>query len=387
MPISGKLSLAILVPELGYGGVERGVLEQARAFTKAGDTVWILGARGPNVTRLFESGARFIEAPLHRKDPISVGRSVSIFRRFMAYESVDVVEAVSRVPAWVAHLVLRGRKNRPGFLTSAHGFYRPHYLSRSITYGDRIIAVSEALKAHLVDRLGADPARIRVVPRGVDPEEFHPFSATERQRAREELGLSSDKFVVGMVSRMRRGKGLEVLLAAGARLKSDGIPIVLVFVGAGSPNASANRNRFAARFQAQIAAGRAENWIYALAPTAQVNRILNTLDVAVVPSTQPEAFGRGVIEAMAAGVPVVASRLGAIPEIVHDGVNGLLFEAGDSRALAGVLTKLYHDPDRRRALAESGVATVRRRFSLSDCLDATHRVLTETARVTLRNAR
>jgi glycosyltransferase involved in cell wall biosynthesis len=376
-----RLGIAILVPALGFGGVERGVLEQARAFAAAGDTVWVIGARGPNVTALFESGARFIEAPLHKKDPLSVWRSIRIFRGFLDHENVDVVEAVSRVPAWVAHLVLRHRKNGPGFLTSAHGFYRPHYLSRAITFGDRVVAVSEVLKGHLVERLGADPARMTVVYRGVDPQEFHPQEPAERAATRNELRVSQGDFAVGMVSRLRRGKGLEVLLEAGARLRTAGVPVVLVFVGVGENHAGdpRKRDRFAARFHRLIAGLNARDWVRLIPPTPRVNALLNALNVAVVPSTIPEAFGRGVIEAMAAGIPVAASRLGAIPEIARDREDALLFEPGNTGALADALAALYNAPEKRRMLAGAGLATVRSRFLLSECLQATRRVLAETA--------
>ncbi|MHA2621147.1 MAG: glycosyltransferase family 4 protein [bacterium JZ-2024 1] len=375
------LTIAILVPALGFGGVERGVLEQARAFTAAGDLVWVIGARGPLVTALFESGARYIEAPLHRKDPIAIWKSMRMVRHFLEHEDVDVVEAVSRVPAWVAYSVLRRRKNRPGYVTSAHGFYRAHAFSRPMVYGDRIIAVSDALKEHLVSKLGADPDKVRVIHRGIDPCEFYPESPANRAEMRQRLNISEAEYAVGMVSRVRRGKGLEVLLEAGARLRADGIAVVLLYVGAGeSPVDQRQRaDRFRNQFYSRIAELNAQSWVRLIPPTREVNAHLNALDVAVVPSTIPEAFGRGVVEAMAAGIPVVATRAGAIPEIVRDGEEAVLFESGDFGELAQALAQLYRDPRRRAELASAGLALVRSRFQLSESLQATRRVLVETA--------
>jgi len=380
---TSPLKIAILVPGLGYGGVERGVVEQARAFCGAGDEVWVLGARGPNLSALVATGAFYLEAPLHKKDPLSIWRSIRIFQRFLEARDVDVVEAVSRLPAWVAYWVLRRRKRRPGFVTSAHGFYRPHFFSRAMTYGDRIIAVSEALKRHLVENLRADPDRVSVIYRGIDPQEFHPLPAEERARVRQRLRLNDPDFAVGMVSRLRRGKGVTVLLSACARLRRSGVPVTLVLIGAGEVEGKSARkgDRFRAQLMEQIADLKAQEWVRLVPPTPEVNPLLNALDVAVVPSTVPEAFGRGVTEAMAAGVPVVASRLGAIPEIVKDGEEALLFDAGNPDALAEALADLYSHPEKRRSLATAGLAAAGSRFLLADCLNKTRALLAETAQM------
>ncbi len=204
--------------------------------------------------------------------------------------------------------------------------------ARIIAGADRLVAASVAERAHLVRHADVDPARVAVVPCGVDTELFTPGAA---DAARAALGLAEGPLVL-YVGRLAPIKGLETLLDAVAllerrdghevelrrRIETLGIGGLVGFVGA--QRQEALRTHYVAA------------------------------DVTVLPSHY-ESFGMVALEAMACGSPVVASRVGGLTTTVRDGVTGFLVPEGDVTALAGRLEALLADADLRWRLGREGV--------------------------------
>jgi D-inositol-3-phosphate glycosyltransferase len=221
-----------------------------------------------------------------------------------------------------------------------------------IACSDAILANSTTEADQLVELYGADPARIEVVPPGVDHAFFSPGS---RRGARAALGLG-DHPVLLFVGRIQPLKGLTVAIEALARL--DRHPdAVLVVVGGPS----------GAQGEAELAA--AHDLVDALALTGRVrfvepqpHRLLSTYyraaDVCVVPS-RSESFGLVALEAAACGTPVVAAAVGGLLSIVDDGVTGLLVDTRDPADHAEAVAAVLDDPVRARAMGEAGAALAR----------------------------
>ncbi|GAB6875657.1 glycosyltransferase [Thermaerobacter litoralis] len=174
--------------------------------------------------------------------------------------------------------------------------------------------------------------------------------AVPRQRARRELGLPDVGPVVGTVARLSREKGVDVLLRAVALLHRHGLPVTCLVVGAG-PDEPALR-----RLAGRLGIGA---WVRWAGHRPQAARWLRAVDVYVQPSRQ-EAYGLAVVEAMAAGRPVVASRTGGLEELIRDGVDGRLVPPDEPAALARVLASLLRDEPARRRLAQAAAARARR---------------------------
>jgi D-inositol-3-phosphate glycosyltransferase len=214
---------------------------------------------------------------------------------------------------------------------------------------DRLIAATVVERAHLVSQYGADPARIAVIPCGVDTELFAPG---DRRAARAELGLGEDPRLL-YVGRQSPIKGLETLLDAMARLRAGGTPARLSIVG-GDADEPLDGHEAALRERlARLGLGDAVTFVGAQ-PQDRLPAWYNAADVTVLPSYY-ESFGMVALEAMACGSPVVASRVGGLQTTVRDRVTGLLVPDHDPAALADALGRLLDDDDLRWRLGREGV--------------------------------
>ena len=244
------------------------------------------------------------------------------------------------------------------------GFERawPAY-RRLLLSADRLPCVSQATRAQF-----GDDARAVVVHDGLA---LAPARAP-RAAARAALELPGDAFVVAILGRISTWKGQDVLIRALAALGDDAIALV-----AGDPWIGEERRLDDLRALARSlgVAGRVR--FAGFRP--DVDNVLGAADVVAVPSTQPDPLPNSALEAAAAGCCVVAAGHGGLPEIVRDGVTGLLVAPGDTAALAAALGALREDPARRERLGAAAAADVRERFAPARLLARTQALYDELA--------
>ena len=213
----------------------------------------------------------------------------------------------------------------------------------------RIVAVSEAV-AYTVRLAGIRAEQIVVVPNGVDLSRFD--LSIDALQSRGEYGLPTDASVLLAVGRLSQEKGFDVLIAAFALLSPQHSQVRLCIVGDG-PQAEALKRQ----------AAPLGDRIRFLGPIAAAASLFAAADVVVVPSRQE---GQGIVplEAMAAGKPVVASRVGGLMETIVEGETGLLVPAGDAQALAGAIEALLNAPIQRADLGAAGRRRVEQEYVL-----------------------
>jgi starch synthase len=235
---------------------------------------------------------------------------------------------------------------------------------------DGVVAVSEAMKADVQALYGVDPARVRVIHNGIDPDEYRPVEAPDVLRR---LGVDPDVPMVLFVGRITRQKGILHLVRA-LPLLPAGVQVVLCAGAPDTPEIGREMEALVAEARREAAARIV--WIPEMLPKPDVIALYSHAAVFVCPSVY-EPFGIINLEAMACETPVVASAVGGIPEIVVPGETGLLVPVatagGDSpeprdpaafaRALAEAVNALLADPARRRAMGEAARARVLRQFS------------------------
>jgi glycosyltransferase involved in cell wall biosynthesis len=265
-------------------------------------------------------------------------------RALLAHERVALVHAHGGRGALYA--VLAVRRRRTPLIWHARTAPADRWLDPILArLAHTIVANSGATAC----RFQAWPAtRVIVVPNGVDLGRFRPGAADPALRRA--LGLPLDGPVVGYFGRLEHGKGADVLLAAAEPLLLKVPAATLLVVGDGPLGAPLARRALTSGARAIFAGKRSD-----------VPDLLRLCDVIAVPSRQ-EAFGRILIEAMASRVPVVASAVGGIPEVVADGVTGLLVPPEDPDALAAALALTLADTAATATRVRRAAADVAARF-------------------------
>jgi glycosyltransferase involved in cell wall biosynthesis len=240
--------------------------------------------------------------------------------------------------------------------------WRNHFDRWNSTWLRGYICISQAVEQHQ-RRLGGRIEPTWVIYNGLEPDEF--ADGTGRAAVRAELGYSAEQFVVGCVGRLVAWKGQEVFLQALARLAPQYPQLRGLIVGA--PEAQALD--YAARLRTLVVELGLERRVQFIGFRSDVARLLSGMDLLVHASVAPEPFGRVIIEGMAAGLPVVGTRAGAVPEIVQDGVNGRLVAPGDVSDMAQAIEAALTHPDLCRQWAKRARQTVQERFTTTRYLD------------------
>lgn len=219
---------------------------------------------------------------------------------------------------------------------------------------DAIFTVTEELRSYHARQAWMPAERIRVLHNGVDTVRFSP-RPERRNDIRQRLGVPKDSFAVGTIGRMVKIKDQQTLLKAAEILATRGVPVYVLLGGSGPELASLED--FAASSPAL--AGR----VAFLGGVANVPELLNAMDAFVLPSIS-EGMSNTVLEAMASGLPVVATRVGGNPELVEENRSGWLFKPGDVADLAAKLERLAADLDLSHGLGAAARERAVSRFGL-----------------------
>lgn len=345
---------------MNVGGITSAVLSLAQAQAARGHMVFIASAGGELAPRIAEAGATHWRVP--HDTSFEFGWQVWVgawqLSRRLHRQPVDVIHAHTRVGQVVADRLARW--HRTPFVATWHGFFRQNPGRRWWPCtGDVTIAISECVRQHLIADVRVPLERVALIYNGVDLSRFAeapPEGAVDAFRARWQLPQHHP--VVGMVGRMAGGgvKGFDLLLGAMQRARHELPELQLMLVGDGPRRAFLEQEvdrlglREAVRFVGMM---------------GDVRVPLAAMDVFAFSSRQQEGFGLSLVEAMAAGRPVVAFRTGAVPEIVRHDQDGWLVTPQDPAALAQGIVRLCRD----RQLAARLGAQARRRVAETFTLD------------------
>jgi glycosyltransferase involved in cell wall biosynthesis len=349
-------ALLQVLPALRSGGVERGTLEIAEAQIAAGFRAIVASAGGEMVPALEALGAKHITLPLTAKSPFAIWRNAAALAALARAEGVVLIHARSRAPAWSALIAAR-RFGLP-FVTTYHGAYNEGFPGKRLynsvmSRGDRVIAISHFIADLIRARHGVAEAKLRVIPRGVDPRRFDPVlvGAERLDKLRTAWGLPEGRPIIMLPARVTRWKGQMVLLEAMARLPGDSLALLV--------GDAEERPTFKAELLARIESLGLQDRVRLVGHANDMPAALMLANVVIHASTDAEAFGRTVIEAQAMARPVIASDLGAPRETVAEGITGWRIPPGDAAALAEAIGKaLALPPSESAALGARARAAV-----------------------------
>ena len=351
-----------MVPRMELGGVERGVVDLARKMKEKSSETVVISSGGTLVGELQKSGITHYKLPIHKKSILSlllVSKIVKIIER----ERIDIVHARSRVPAWIGWLAAR-RAGVP-FVTTCHGYYSTHFLSRSMGWGKRVIVPSHVVGRHMIDDFSVSPDAIRLIPRGVDLSQFT-FSLSRFENKK-------GPFRIIHVGRFSPIKGQVEFLKSIHLLRAKFPYIEVWLVG----SEGKGKNKYTELIKKTIHQFGLESSVKLLGTSRDIPGLLSECDLLVMSTLIPEAFGRVIIEAGAVGTPVISTRVGGVLDIIEDGKNGLLVDPKDINKMADGMLDLLKDREKARSFAIALREKVEKEFSLEKMVERNIQVYSE----------
>ncbi len=343
-----------------YGGSGAIATELGLALARRGHEVHFISYASPFRLRGFAERVFFHEVdttisryPLFDHFPYTLALAAKQYEVALR-EELDVLHVHYAIPhattAWLAREML-GQQRSIKVITTLHGtditlvgqessFYQ--ITKFSIEKSDEVTAVSAFLRDETYRTFGCVNCNVRVIPNFVNLDEYRPDPAAPRE------GLAPAGKIVTHISNFREVKRVRDVVRVFARIRKA-MPATLVMVGDGPERGDAEREA------EQLGVSESVRFLGRL---DRVASILQSSDLFLLPS-QTESFGLAALEAMACGAPAVASRTGGLPEVIDDGVSGILEPAGSVEAMGRRSIDLLLDPNRYRAMREAAVAKAR----------------------------
>lgn len=369
--MSGPVSVLFLLPALPVGGAERQIATLARALDRRRfrPIVACQHALGPVAAEIREAGipVRLLSGG-SRLDPGFLLRTVALMRRervrvvlshgFSTGVVARLASVLGGVPVRILAEHSTGERDMTASRHAVNRFLRP--------LGSAWVAVAHGQREYLTRVKGVPPARLRVIPNGIDPAPFG--SRAARAAVRAAWGIREDAPVAGILAVLRPEKDHRTFLLA-ARFVADALPDArFVLVGDGPMAADLAREAAVLDLGSRVVfAGR----------RADIPAVLSAFDVSVLCSTDVETFPMAFLESMAAGLPLVGTRVGGLPEMIEDGINGRLVRPRDPQGLAAALRELLTDPARARAMGDASRRRVETEFSRDAMVRAYEDLFTE----------
>ena len=361
-----------LTSHLDIGGITRYVLALSGQLMTRGHRVVLASDGGHLEAQVSAMGLRHWRLPLHTSAECSlqVFRGIRELARFLEEEPVDITHAHTRVGQVVADSV--SRRSQIPYVTTWHGIYKPR-LGRRLwpCTGELTIAISGLVRQHLLQAFQLPERRVRCIYNGVDTAHYAvaPDAATV-QAYRARWQISAAQPVIGAIGRLAAGrvKGFDTFLVAASSLKEviPDLQVLIVGDGPRRPFLEDIAGRLGVRHRVHFV-GEAED----------IRLPLALMDVFVFTSRWPEAFGLTLVEAMAAGKPVVATQAGAVPEVIRHDVDGWLVPSNDPSLMAEGIARLLNDRTAARRMGQEAQQRVREAFSLDHMVDQVEAVYRE----------
>ncbi len=351
------------------GGVEMQTLQISRELARRSHRIDLLfnrdGELGPEFRSFCHSASQVPTFRFSRKRAVRdvVGLMPAVRAAVRSRPEVVYINQ----PDHLAFGLLSGKIAHAPVVCHLHGWTQTGMIPRLAAHAHRLIACSEFVRDRTIES-GVPPSKVVVVHNGINFKDYPPATAEQRAAARRVVGLPDDGFVTLFYGRLDGEKGIEVLLNAWRHLGMDADRARLLIVG--SPSLAADPEARLRELHAMAPMGCA--W---LPMQRDVVTPLHAADVVVVPSDCDEAFPRAVLEGMAAGLPVVASRVGGIPEILDGEMAPFLFERASEMELADRLASLVDWRKDRPDLGQQCNAHIAGRFGIEKMVDGVERIL------------
>lgn len=353
-----------IIPSLNTGGAEQACVDVAIGLKQAGHKAIVASSGGRRVEELEDHGIQHVKLNAASKNPGVIFDNGSWLTSFIREHKVDIVHARSRAPAWSAFMA--ARRAPCGFVTTFHAAYKfsnpfKKFYNGVMARGDRVIAISEFIARNIELNYRVRPDKIRVIPRGIDLDRYAHEKVDEKKRAdlRKSWAITGDQPIILAPARLSPIKGQKVLINAMALLaataQSGAIAVLL--------GDDQGRHGYVRELRELIHERGLDGSVRIAPPCNDMPAAYSLASMIVAPSVVEEGFGRVPVEAMAMGVPVVASDLGGYSENIRAGKTGWLVPPRDPQKLADAMLQiLSQTPEQRAAMTSMALKEVTARY-------------------------
>jgi glycosyltransferase involved in cell wall biosynthesis len=313
-----------VLPSLNVGGVERGVVDLSRLSLNSHYKFIVASNGGKMLPELQKLGIKHIEFNLKSKNPINIIKNIFILAKICDRLKIDILHCRSRSVAWSGYFAYKLLKRKIKFVTTFHGIYSFNFPLKKfyngiMLKGQRVIAVSNFVKNHMLQNYRVDEKKIVVVNRGVDE---HYFSPAKARVSKEYKG----KKLIFVPARISRWKGQELLIEALSSISDENFLCLMV--------GSVGESAFGKELQDKINQHGLQEKIKIIESQSDIRPLYKASSFVVIPSLRPEAFGRIAIEAGSMGKFVIAFNYGGVAETILDGKTGSLVAPHNKQELS-----------------------------------------------------
>lgn len=346
---------------MNIGGIGQYIVSLTKAMKQKKIECFVASSGGELEAELIRLDIRHIHLDMNTKFEFGpkVFRSASRLAGVIRDNRIDLIHAHTRVSQVASYLASR-RAGIP-YIATCHGYFNAKF-SRKLfdTWGEKVVAISPAVKAHLEKDFNVDPQRIEVIYNGIDLNRFsNIYSADQIARAKRSLGIQRQN-VVGTMGRLSSVKGQKFLIEAMKEVASKTKDTLCLIIGSGREEAALKDLARSLGLEGRV--------IFTGAAYMDIPIYISCMDVFVLPSIE-EGLGLALLEAMSLGRPCVASATGGIVDIINDGVNGILTPVGDSPSIANAVLKILNDKDLSKNISKNSRDFVKSRFSIGTMAD------------------
>ena len=309
-----KMVVVQVLPSLISGGVEKGTLEVAKHLSKNGHSSIVISNGGRLVDQLINDGSTHIKWPIGKKSILTffyIIRLVALIKK----KNIDIIHVRSRLPAWIVFIALKfiNKEIRPHFITTVHGFNSVSLYSSIMTKGDRVIVVSDSIRKFISKNYNIDQSKVILNDRGIEPKEFKRdliLTKSWLKAWREEFPVLNKKVILSIPSRITRRKGHEDFLELLLRLKKDKFNVHGLIIG----DAKNKKDRYQAELEKKIIDSEIQELVTFTGFRHDVKNIIAVSNIVYSLSSEPESFGRTVIESIKLKTPVIGYDHGGVGE-------------------------------------------------------------------------
>ncbi|MFH0794035.1 MAG: glycosyltransferase family 4 protein [bacterium] len=351
----------------GWGGQSNHILILCRGLAARGHEVVMAVPEGSELARRGgKAGLDVFTGVRFERGLRSLWSDARAMRRLAKARRFDVIHTHGSQDSWATAAALAGLAPRPLVMRTRHNIFpiRDHWANRWLwgRFTDSIACISNAILEDCAAKPYLSRERLALIPSAVDADYY---AGGQGARVQAELGLEG-RYVAGITGRLREEKGHRYLLEALPQVAAVAPDFILLVVGAGSLEDA---------LRAQARELGVANRVIFTGFRADIADVLAALDLFIMPSVS-EGLGTAVIEAAAAGLPIIASDVGGIPDIITHGIEGWLIAPTQSSALAEAILRFYHDRALARRCAEAAASKARKRFSITALVSGTEALYT-----------